>query len=389
MGKIELLRGNYAASYGVKLSKVQVIAAYPITPQTSIVEVLANCCESGELNAAFVRVESEHSAMSAAIGASAAGARVFTASGSQGLLYMAEVVHWAAGARLPIIMAIVNRALAAPWSVWTDHQDAISMRDSGWIQFFAKNNQEVLDTIIQVYKIAEDVNVCLPAMVNLDGFILSHTVMPVDIPEQEEVDDFLPPRPPGAPYELDSNNPMTYGNIADPTCYDEFRFSIHEAMQYSKKMIKKTTREFEQKFGRNHGALLEEYRCTNDAEILVFSMGTMAEEAEIAVDLLRDEGIRAGSAKVRVFRPFPAEDIIRLSNGLKALLVIDRNLSFGLGGALASEIKASLYQEKRKPFLRERVMGLGGRDVTAEIIAEEMEKTLGMVEKEEEVVIYE
>src|SRR5512136_2100520 len=239
--------GNYAAAYAVKLSKVKVVAAYPITPQTAIVEKIAEFVANGQMNAEYIKVESEHSAMSACIGASAAGARTFTATSSQGLLYMHEMLHWASGSRLPVVMAQVNRAIAPPWSIWTDHNDSISQRDTGWIQFYCENNQDILDTVVQAYKIAEDPRVLLPTMVCYDGFELSHTAMPLELPDQKDVDGFL------EPYNvehalIDLEKPSTHGNLVSPELYMEFRLLIQKAMENARLVISETASEFSKQF---------------------------------------------------------------------------------------------------------------------------------------------
>jgi 2-oxoisovalerate ferredoxin oxidoreductase alpha subunit len=353
--------GNYSAAYAVKLAKVKVVAAYPITPQTAVVEKIAEFAANGEMNAQYIKVESEHSAMSACIGASAAGVRTFTATSSQGLLYMHEMLHWASGSRLPIVMAEVNRAIAPPWSIWTDHNDSISQRDTGWIQFYCENNQDILDTLIQAYKIAEDPRVSLPAMVCYDGFELSHTAMPVELPSQREVDGFLPP------YDveralIDLEKPTTHGSLVNPDMYMEFRYLIQKAMENAKHVIDDTSAEFSRHFGRDYESQIQCYKC-RDIDIAIVSLGSTASEAKEAVDRLRKEKLHVGAVKLRVFRPFPAELFQELGKRVKAFVVIDRDISFGMEGALFTELKSALYHLEEKPMVLGFIAGLGGRDI--------------------------
>ena len=353
--------GNYAAAYAVKLAKVKVVAAYPITPQTSVVEKIADFIANGEMNAEYIKVESEHSAMSACIGASAAGVRTFTATSSQGLLYMHEMLHWASGSRLPIVMAQVNRAIAPPWSIWTDHNDSISQRDTGWIQFYCENNQDILDTLIQAYKIAEDTRVMLPAMVCYDGFELSHTSMPIELPDQRDVDDFL------GPYNeehalLDLEKPSTHGNLVNPELYMEFRLLIQKAMEKAKLVIDETALDFSRRFGRNYESQVQCYKC-RDIDVAIVSMGAISSEAKEAVDTLRKEKLPVGAIKLRGFRPFPVEAFQELGKRVKAFVVIDRDISFGMEGVLFTEIKSALYHLEEKPLVLGFIAGLGGRDI--------------------------
>lgn len=366
MTEVILTTGNQAAAYAAKAAKVQVIAAYPITPQSPTVEELSELVESGQLKAQFICVESEHTAMSALIGASATGVRTFTATSAHGLALMHEMLHWASGSRLPVVMYIANRALAPPWNIWCDHQDSISQRDTGWIQFYAEDNQEVFDTILMAYKIAEDKEVLLPAMICADGFTLSHMTLPVEMPDQKEVDDFLPPYEP--PFKLDDpENPVTHGAVAMPNVpfsdwYTEYRFLMQEAMIKAKEKIKEVGEEFKRRFGRSHGNLVEGYRC-DDAEVVLVSMGSLAAQAKDVVDDMRDEGYPLGAVKLRAFRPFPTEEIGELAKHIKAFAVVDRSMSFGHMGAALMEVKAALYDVKERPIVKGYVMGLGGRDV--------------------------
>ena len=281
----KVITGNYTASYASLICRAEVIAAYPITPQTSIVEKIADFVSSGEMKAQYIKVESEHSAMTACITAGNTGARTFTATSAHGLVLMHEMLHWAAGARIPVVMANVNRALAPPWSVWADHTDSISQRDTGWLQFYCESNQEVLDTIILAYKVCEQPDVLLPAMANMDAFILSHTSEVVDVPDIREVDAFLPPFNPK--YRLDVERPMSFGSLAFPASfYMEWRYGIQHAMDVAAKRLVEESRAFERHFGRPWGGLIEEYR-TKDADAVMVAMGTMASTAKEAVDQMR------------------------------------------------------------------------------------------------------
>lgn len=377
---------NHIVGYAAKAAKVKVVAAYPITPQTTIVEKIADFVESGEMDAEYIRVESEHSAMVACIGAAAAGVRTFTATSAHGLALMHEALHWASGSRLPIVMAVVNRAMGAPWSIWPDFSDSLSQRDTGWIKFYCADNQEVFDTTIQAYKLCEDERVFLPAMVCLEGFILSHTFMPVKIPDQEEIDDFLPPYNSG--WILDVNHPFSHANLVSPEWYMEFRYMIQEAMENAKRLIPEIDKEYGKRFGFEYGGLIEKYKC-EDADLVLLTMGTMGSEAKIAVDRLRKEGLKVGAARIRVFRPFPLEEIRGLAKQAQMFAAIDRHISFGMEGFLATETKASLFSQKDKPLVAGFIAGLGGRDVTCGTIEKIAKKALkwmraGKVEKETE-----
>ncbi len=366
----KVITGNYAASYGAKLARVQVIAAYPITPQTSIIEKLASFCAEGELDARFIKVESEHSAMAACIGASATGARAFTATSGQGLFLMHEVVHWAAGARLPIVMAVVNRAAAPGWNIWTEQTDTLSQRDTGWMQFYCESNQEVLDTIIQAYKIAE--RVLLPAMVILDAFVLSHTSEIVDIPDQALVDEYLPPYKP--PLRLDVNDPHAFGGLLTPGEYMEMRYKMQRAMEEAKRVVREADEEFGRLFGRRYG-LVEGYRL-DGAELVLVTSGTVASTSRDVIDDFRERGLKVGMLKIRLFRPFPAEEVRQALRGARKVAVIDRNISFGHGGIFAQEIKSVLYSDGVRTPLFGFIAGLGGRDITPQLIGQVLDYAL-------------
>jgi 2-oxoisovalerate ferredoxin oxidoreductase alpha subunit len=386
MAQVIIDTANHIAGYAAKAARVKVVAAYPITPQTTIVEKIADFAESGKMDIDYIRVESEHSAMVACIGAAAAGVRTFTATSAQGLALMHEALHWASGSRLPVVMAVVNRAMGAPWSIWADFSDSLSQRDTGWIQFYCADNQEVFDTIIQAYKLCEDERVFLPAMVCLEGFILSHTYMPVKIPEQEKVDDFLPPYKSG--WILDTSRPFSHSNLVAPEWYMEFRYMIQEAMENAKRLIPVIDKEYGKTFGFEHGGLVDKYKC-EDADLILLTMGTMGSEAKISVENLRKDGLKVGAARVRVFRPFPTEEIVKLAEQAQMLVAIDRHISFGNEGFLATEIKASLLNQKDPSLVAGFIAGLGGRDVTYGTIEKVAKKSLkwmraGKVERETE-----
>lgn len=360
----KVIMGNHAASWGALLSRVQVIAAYPITPQTQIVEELSEMCADGRLQAKFIKVESEHSALASIIGASAAGARAFTATSAQGLALMHELLHWAAGARLPIVMVNVNRAMAPGWSIWGDQNDSLSQRDTGWMQFYCEDNQEVLDTVIMGYRIAE--SVLLPVMVCYDAFILSHTYEPVDIPDQKVVDEFLPP--PAKRLVLDPEDPRAFYMLVMPDYYMEHRYKMESAMQGAKAVTEHVNREFEKVFGRKYG-LVEAADC-EDADVVLVTSGSFTSPARVAINSLREQGHRVGLLKIKTFRPFPVENVQRILAGKEKVVVLDRNISFGKGGIFADELKGALFKLENKPRFYEFIVGLGGRDITPELVRE-------------------
>ena len=378
----KVISGNYAAAYAAKHARVEVVAAYPITPQTSIIEKIAEFIANGEVeNLEYVPVESEHSAMAACIGASATGARTFTATSAQGLALMHEMLHWAAGARLPVVMVDVNRAMAPPWSVWDDQTDSLAQRDTGWLQFYAENNQEVYDGVLMAFKIGEHEKVNLPVMVIESAFILSHTYDVVDMLEQEEVDEFLPPRKPL--YSLtDFDNPFSIGALGTPADYYEFRYKIAKAMEEAKKIIKEVGKEFGEKFGRDYSQMIELYK-TDDAEIVFMGMGSLMGTVKEAVDILRSEGYKVGAAKVRWFRPFPREELYELAKSVQGIAVLDRNFSFGQEGILFNEAKGILYNTDAKPIMKNYIVGLGGRDLTVNDVRKIANNMKKMIEKGE------
>jgi len=351
--------GNYIAAKAATMARPDVVAAYPITPQTTLVEGIAKYLKSGEFKGEYICVESEHSAMSACIGASATGVRAFTGTSSHGLLLMHEMLHWSALARLPIVMCNINRVIGPGWNIWADENDSISQRDTGWIQFYCSSNQEIFDTIIQAFKLGENERVSLPVMISYNAFILSHTSMPVYIPEQKEIDDFLPKYKPK--WKLDVNNPITFGNIVLPVEYEKIRKDMQYSQENAKKLITKIAKDWKKKFGRYHGDLIEKYKC-DEADYILLSMGAIGAESKVAINNLRKNGFKVGLARLRTFRPFPSEEILKISEQVD-LIVIDRDISVGFEGAVFSEVKASLYG-KSDAKVYGFIAGLGGKDVT-------------------------
>ena len=350
-----------AIAIAAKLANVDVVSAYPITPQTHIVEDIAELVANGELDAAYIPVESEHSAMSACLGASAVGARTFTATASQGLELMHEVLYVASSMRLPIVMAVANRALAAPISIWGDHSDVMAVRDTGWIQIFAANGQETFDNVLCAFRIAEDQRVLLPVMVNLDGFHLTHMVEPIYVLEQSQVDKFLPQNQ--YPLPLDPDRPVTMGAVGPPNIYAEAKKAQEVTLTAAKEVILQCWKEFGDCFDR-HYSPVESYRCKK-AKVLLLTMGSFGETAMRAVDSLRDEGKEVGLIKLLLWRPFPFEEIRRAVRHAEVLIVLDRAISFGgPGGPVCSEIRSALYNEDKKPKVIGFVGGLGGRDIS-------------------------
>jgi len=376
----KVITGNQAVAYGVILSRVDVISAYPITPQTTIVEELSELVASGRSKTIFLKVESEHSAMAALIGASTGGVRCFTATSSHGLAYMHEMLHWASGARLPIVLVNVNRAIGPPWNIWSDQSDSLSQRDTGWIQLYCENNQEVLDTVLQAYRIAESVK--LPVMVVLDAYVLSHTSEAVEIPAMEEVDQFLPPFCPE--YLIDTQEPRAFSTIATPESFLEFRYKTQEAMEQVPEVARRVEGEFRSRFGRGYGAI-ERYG-KDGAEILLMTSGTVTSTSRIVIQKLIGNGYSVAGIKIKRFRPFPFEEIREAIQGAKKLVVIDRNLSAGVGGIFAQELRASLYSREERPQVFGFISGLGGRDITPELIEEAVQYAVEHYRPEEEIL---
>lgn len=371
-----LIQGNFAAAYAARAAKVQVVTAFPITPQTIVVEKISDLVDSGQMKGCeFVRMESEHSVMAGLVGASIAGARTFTATSGQGLLYMAEPVHWAAGTRLPMVMAIASRGIAPPWNIWADFSDVISQRDSGWLISLLSGHQEIFDSILMSFKVSEDPEVMLPSMQAYGGFILSHTSKPVDLPSQKMIDDFLPEIPEKGwdHIFMDPERPIMHGNLIMPNTvpgYQEFRMKIQQAQLKAKEKIKDVAKEFKETFGRDYGnGLFKEYKAS-DAEFIMVNVGVLAKQMEMAVDKLRKDGHKVGMIRLRSYRPFPSEEITDVVKNAKAIGVIDRSTAFGspTGGPISTDIAASLHRNSATkdlmmvPF----VNGIGGRDVLLE-----------------------
>lgn len=366
----KVMVGNHAVAWGVRLARVEVISAYPITPQTQVVEKLSEMCADGTLPARFIKVESEHSAMAAVIGASATGVRAFTASSSHGLLYMHEMLHWAGGGRLPIVMADINRAIGPGWNIWTDQNDSLSQRDTGWVQLYCETNQEVVDTTVMAFKLAEQLSV--PVMLMLDGFYLSHTAEPVDVPDQELVDRFLPKRV--APYKLDVESPHAFGALVRPDAYMEMRFLQQDALQKVPQALEAIEKDWLRMFGRSYGAV-EAYRAEG-ADLLLVTSGTVTSTARAVVDARRAAGEAVGLLKVKMFRPFPTALLRDALRGVPRVAVLDRNVSPGHGGIFAEELRSALYDlpDAERPELFGFVLGLGGRDITPAVIDDVIER---------------
>ena len=360
MGKRVGMEVSIAAAEAVRQANVDVVSAYPITPQTHIVEHLSDLVANGEMDAEFFCVESEHSALSVCVGSQATGARSFTCTSSQGLALMSEITYIASGLRLPIVMVIANRTLSAPLSIWNDHSDVMSIRDCGWIQYFTENGQEVYDHIFIAYRLGEDRNVLLPVIVNMDGFILSHVIEPIELLEQEKVDQFLPPYEPL--HRLHPDQPVTMGAFALPSIFAETKKAQEVALLSSMPKILETWKAFGDLTGRYYKPV-ETYR-TEDADTLLVTMGSCGETASVAVDQMREEGRSVGLVKIRLWRPFPFDDFRKTVLNAKQLVVIDRAISIGgPGGPVASEVKAAIYGEEKRPDVYNFVAGISGRDV--------------------------
>ncbi len=356
------LEASFAAAEAVRMADVDVIAAYPITPQTHIPERLAEMVADGELNAAYIPVESEHSAMSACLGAAAVGARTFTATAGQGLELMHEVVYAASSMRYPVVMTVCNRALSAPLSVWGDHSDAMAVRDTAWIQVFCQNSQEAFDLTLWAFRVGEDPKVLFPVMVHLDGFHLSHVTEPVILPEQEEVDRFLPRF--HYPFALDPNRPMTHGGFGPPDIYSEAKIAQELAFRQSKEVVLQGWKEFGEIFGRCY-CPVESYRIEG-AKTLLMTMGSFTETAKIVIDERRGKGEAIGLISLRLWRPFPFEEFRQAVKDAEILIIFDRCISPGMGGPVFSEVRSALYDEEPRPKVVNLIGGLGGRDMSDE-----------------------
>jgi pyruvate ferredoxin oxidoreductase alpha subunit len=358
----KFLSGNEAFAEGIRLVRPEVISAYPITPQTIVVERLSEMVEDGSLNAEYVHVESEHSALSCAIGASAAGARAFTATSSQGLLYMAECLYYASGGRFPIVMMNADRSTALPWNIYGDQRDSLSQLDSGWIQAYAENAQEALDLALMSYKIAESPDVSTPFMANLDGFVLTHTYEPVDIPEREQADKFLPP------YETDNridfDSPQNMAFSAGPDTNYIFKFKEHEGVLAARKVIAETEKEFAEIFGRKYSGLIETY-LTDDADYVIVTLGSIAGLCRETADKLRSKGIKAGVLRIRYMRPFPHKEIAEALKNVKAYGVLEKDISFGSEGTVFTNVNSALKKADVNIKGYNFIGGLGGRNISA------------------------
>ncbi|MFH1458571.1 MAG: pyruvate ferredoxin oxidoreductase [Candidatus Omnitrophota bacterium] len=365
----DFLEGSRAVAETVKLCKPGVISAYPITPQTHIVEELAKMVANGELGSSFVNVESEHSAASVVLGGVAAGVRSYTATSSQGLLYMGEVIFNIAGMRLPLVLTCANRAISAPINIWNDQQDSVSLRDAGWIQLYAENIQETVDLHLMAYRISEDKSMMLPVMVCMDGFILTHGMEAVDIPEQDKADKFLPAYKPL--YKLDPAAPLTMGLLADPDYYMETRFAIQETLKAALNFIPKVSQEFKSVFGRDYkDCLIEEYG-TRDAQKVIVAMGSVCGTIKEVVDQMRQKGKKVGLLKIVSYRPFPYAQVYQALKNVPQVAVLDKAVSLGAWPPLAVEIKAAFCGKKKAPkAVGSFVAGLGGRDITLDSIRE-------------------
>ncbi len=358
----EFITGNHAVASAVRLCRTPLIAAYPITPQTAIYEKLSEWEASGELKGIMMRTESEHSAMASCIAASLTGVRTFTATSSQGLALMHEMLHFAAGCRAPVVMANVNRLLAAPWGFWADQLDSLSQRDTGWIQFYCENGQESLDTVIQAYKIAEQVY--LPAMLSLEAFFVSHFTEVVDLPAQEQVDRFLPPM--DLPHKFDIDKPGFLVPVVPSELYRKYKHMAQGSMDSVKEIAVRVDQEFEKGFGRGYGIV--ESTMVEDAEVVIVTAGSITSTARMAVKELREKGHRVGLLKIRLFRPFPVEAIQGALRGKKKVAVIDRNISLGGGGIFCQELRAALVHSPNHPLIFSYIAGIGGTDVAPEVI---------------------
>ncbi len=357
---LKQIEGSHAVADVVAMCRPNVISAYPITPQTHIVEALADIVGQGKLDAEFVNVESEFAAASVVLGASAAGARSYTATTSQGLLLMTEVVYCIAGMRLPIVMTCANRAISAPLNIWNDQQDSMTVRDAGWIQLHAEDNQEAADLHMQAFKIAEKTN--LPVMVCMDGFILTHAFEPVDLPDQKQVDDFLPPFKPR--YIVDPRWPRGIGLYADPRFYMETRYILHRALEKSEETIREVSAEFTKTFGRASGGLVRPYKL-DGADLVIVTMGSVAGSVKEMIDRLEAKGKRVGLLQICSYRPFPKQEVYNLLKDKQNIVVLEKCVSLGRGGVLASDVRWSFPRsDKRDRNISCFVAGLGGRNIS-------------------------
>jgi pyruvate/2-oxoacid:ferredoxin oxidoreductase alpha subunit len=358
----DFISGNEAVARAVLLCRTPLIAAYPITPQTSIYEKLSAWEASGKLKGIMMRTESEHSAMASCIAASLTGVRTFTATSSQGIALMHEMLHFAAGCRAPVVMVNVNRILSAPWGFWADHLDSLSQRDTGWIQFYCENGQEAMDTVIQAYRIAEQVYV--PVMIAVDAFLVSHFVEPVDVPEQEQVDAFLPPL--DLPHKFDVDKPGYHIPVVSPEFYRHYKHMAQAAMDSVQEIALQVDAQFAKLFGRGYGVI--EPLMIEDADVVIVTEGSMTSTARLAVKSLREQGYKIGLLKLRLFRPFPVAAVQKALIGKKKIAVIDRTMSLGGGGIFCQELKAALIHSSDHPLIFSSIAGSGGTDVPPDVI---------------------
>ena len=364
---------SLAAAEAVRLANVDVVAAYPITPQTHIVERLAELVAEGKLDAEYIAVESEHSAISASLGSAMAGGRTFTATASQGLALMHEILFMASSLRLPVVMAVVNRALSAPINIWADHSDIMPERDTGWIQLFAENGQDVFDLIIQAFKLAEDHRVLLPVMVSMDGFSLSHVIESVSMLDQQEVDSFLPPMHPARM--LDPDKPRTVGSFGAQDVYPQVKRQQEEAIRAAAPVLDEIWSQYDKMFGRRYRPV--ETYATDDAELILVTMGAVGETARSAVKEMRAEGTKVGVVRIRLWRPFPYEDFFRAVRSARIIVVLDRALMPGTqGGPVGVEVRSALYDRSEKPAILDFVGGLGGREISRKTFREIVNRSL-------------
>jgi len=368
---MKVVEGSYAVAHATMCCSPDVVSAYPITPQTHIVEHLSQMVADGDLNAEFLTVDSEFSALSVLVGSSAMGARCYSSTTSQGLALMYEVLYNVSGLRMPVVMTVANRALGAPLNIWNDQQDSIGARDVGWLQLYVENVQEAVDTTPQAYKIAEDLDILTPIMVCMDGYILTHVYEPVELLDKEKVASFLPSFKPK--YVLDPANPMTIGAFADPSTFTEFRYLQFEAQKKALSKIETVAKEFQETFGRSFGGLIDTYQM-DDAEVVLVTMGSVIGTIKDAIDEMRSEGIKVGLVKIRSYRPFPVQALRKALKDAGVIVVIEKDVSIGNEAGLVTDLKAAFYNSKIRTPIVGFTAGLGGRDITVKDIKNVVQK---------------
>ena len=376
----QFLSGNEAFAYGVRLARPHVISAYPITPQTIVVEKLSEFVEDGSLKSEFIHVESEHSALSCAMGASSVGARAFTATSSQGLLYMAECLPYAAGGRFPVVMMNANRSTALPWNIYGDQRDSLSQLDSGWIQAYAENAQEALDLALMSFYIAEHRKVSTPFMANLDGFVLTHTYEVVDVPTSEQADEFLPPFE--TENKMSLSEPKNLGFSAGPDTNTFFKYKEHTGLLNVREVVKEAESRFESIFGRHYSGLTESYK-TDDADYILITLGSISGLVRETVDKLREQGEKVGLLRIRYMRPFPNEETAQAVKNAKAAAVLEKDISFGNEGTVYTNVNSALQKSGISIPTSDYIGGLGGKNISPgeiENIFEELKKEKSAVE---------